>query len=229
MRLSLATLALVALSVAWAPALAQKSKNRLRAATASPRDFVPRDLLIEAAREVNGCARQLNATVKPYQLCAKQWREIKWTLYSNWIGEITAPSGFWTVSCNYNPIERTDTCSFSSGLDFTIIRSDGYRTLLNWGRRRYPGSNMIARIDDAAPLSTTAETWTFQQSRAIYQRMIGGKAMFYRWSDWPYNASHDNSMNLSDFANFAALLEGIRDEFTMQRVLGKVTPKRSSD
>jgi hypothetical protein len=81
---------------------------------------------------------------------------------------------------------------------------------------------MAVRFDDEAPITTAKETWSHQQSPAIYRRMLTAKVMRYRFSDWPERNTHDGHIDLSQFADAAALMEAIRDEFTLARVLKKI-------
>lgn len=183
---------------------------------------IPQAAMIEAMTEVDSCAGKATPG-RPVELCNRTWKGIKWLLYSNWNGQLDTPAGGrWLVSCKYDAIEREDLCSFSTGDQFFIARSDGYATAVFWGLQRYPGSEMTYRFDDSAPISTTAESWSAEQSRSIYRRMMAGKIMRYRFSDWPNNASHDGSIDLAGFADTAALMEAIRDQFTIARVLKKI-------
>jgi hypothetical protein len=124
-------------------------------------------------------------------------------------------------SCEHDEIERDDLCSFTTGDQFAIIRGDGYRTIVNWGYVRFPGSEMIARLDDDAPVSTKAETWTPGQSRWLYMRMMRAQTMRYRFVEWPSGASRDGSINLASFADTSALMEAIRDQFIIAQLTGK--------
>lgn len=176
----------------------------------------------EAMGEVDSCA----SAVRPgltVELCNRTWRGIKWTLYSNWNAQLDTPAGHrWLVHCKYDVIEREDVCYFSTGDQFSIVRRDGYKTIIFWGVEKYPGSPMTARFDDGDPISTTGEAWEHQEALSIYRLMRTGKVMRYRFSNWPDGAARDGRIDLTGFSDTAVLMEAIRDQFTTSRILKKI-------
>lgn len=157
------------------------------------------------------------------EICKGEWRGVKYVLYSNWNGQIITPSGMrFGFRCSYDAIESSESCSLSNEHQFVIIQSPGYATLINWGFRRYPGSEMVARFDDEAPISTSEETWTNKESRMLYRKMLNGKLMRLRWFDWPNKYSQDSTIDLTGFKDFLGLFEALRSSYTVARVLKKV-------
>ncbi len=160
--------------------------------------------------------------------CKGSWRGVDWLLSTKiWTAQIDLPSGVrWFASCSHDAIEREDTCSWTTGDEFVISRADGYSTTVSWGLRRFPGSAMEARFDNSSPISTSKNMWSAKQSTEIYCQMIRGKLLRYRWYSWPEEQQRGGELDLSGFANAAALMEALRDEFTNSRVLKKIATGR---
>lgn len=136
-------------------------------------------------------------------------------------GTIDTGGNQWTFSCKYDAIEDSDSCSFITGQQFMILMPGGHDVFVSWGFRRFPGSEMIARFDNQVPIWTKSnDGWTATQSATIFRRMIGGKIMRYRWSDWPEENDHDGTIDLTNFRDTAALMEAIFSEFQVIRIGG---------
>lgn len=175
---------------------------------------------LEATKALGACTN----TTPLATTCEGEWRGLKWLLATKtWTAQIDLPSGIrWFSHCRYDAIEREDRCVWSTGDEFSIVRGDGYSTLINWGIRRFPASDMVARFDNEQPFSTAAETWNATQSMSIYRRMTAGKVLRYRWYSWPEKTERGGSLDLTDFSNSAALMEALRDEYTVKRILNQV-------
>jgi len=181
---------------------------------------VPDVAYFDASKALLACT-----DVKPLpSTCQGNWRGIKWLLYTkDWTAQLDLPSGVrWLVSCNYDEIYSEDTCSWTTGDEFVISRGEGNSTFVSWGLRRFPGSEMIARFDAAAPLSTSEKSWSSRQSTAFYRKMLEARELRYRWYSWPEDYERGGALNLAGFANAAAFMEALRDEFTTSRVLHKL-------
>src|SRR3569623_1248432 len=151
-------------------------------------ELISRATLVEAMREVDGCTHAFVEGTTMAPECHRDWKGIKWTLFSNWGAELTLPNGVrWQVSCKYDAIDREERCAWTTGDEFLISMGDGYATLVDWGFRKYPASEMTVRFDDQPAVSTTSETWTGSQARSLYGQLLQSKVMRYRWYSWPDN------------------------------------------
>lgn len=217
----LVSLCLVAACVT-ASAVAQR-RGPARTAAASTIELVARDRSRAAFADVAECVKQFEAAGYQRSTCKRSWRGIDYLLTPAFTAQLDAPGGArWLVTCEYDAIEREDRCSFNTGDQFFISRGDGYRVAMGWGLRKSPGSEMIARFDDDAATRTTEELWSRERSRSLYKRMMAGKVMRYRWYNWPDEAARDGTIDISGFADTAALMEAIRGEFQIARVLKKI-------
>ncbi|MFD1035935.1 hypothetical protein ACFQ15_14955 [Sphingomonas hankookensis] len=180
-----------------------------------------------ALADVIECVKHFEAAGYERSTCKRTWRGIDYLLTSAFTAQLDMPGGVrWMVTCTYDAIEEEDRCSFNTGDQFFISRGDGYSIYMGWGFQKAPSSEMIARFDDDAAIRTTDEVWSRGRSRELYQRMMVGKVMRYRWYDWPNEEVHDGTMDISGFANAAALMEAIRGEFQIARVLKKIPAAR---
>jgi hypothetical protein len=173
----------------------------------------------DAARALLSCTDQ-----KPLPpICKGRWRGIEWLLSTRaWTAQLDLPNGVrWFVNCHYDAIYQEDTCSWTTGDEFIILRGDGYSTDISWGLRRFPNSEMVARFDALPPIATIKTTWSAEQSTKIYRSMLAGKLLRYRWYSWPDNYERGGTIDLRGFDDAAALMEALRDEFTTSRVLHK--------
>ena len=180
--------------------------------------------LLEASLEISSCTE---AAVVP-RSCKGEWRGLEWSLVTKTsVAQIDLPSGQrWIVRCSYDALEQTDQCFWTTSDKFFIIRGDGNRTFIGWGADRYPGSEMAARLDDKPIMRTKAESWNLRQSRELYSEMTRSSTLTYRWNDWPYNAQHDGKLDLMGFADAAALMEAIRNDFVVKRLLTKAAAEK---
>lgn len=208
-----------------APAIAQR--RGVPKTTAKPPELVDRERAKAAFADVAECIKQFETDKYQRSSCERTWRGIKYLLTSSFTAQIDTPTGArWMVTCDYDAIEREDRCSITTGDQFFFTRGDGYRVDMGWGLRKAPGSEMIARFDDDAAIRTTDDVWPRLRSREIYKRMMIGKVLRYRWYDWPNEMPHDGTIDLTGFADAAALMEAIRGEFQIARVLKKVPVNR---
>lgn len=208
------------------PATAQRRGSVRTVATPSI-ELVDRNLGKAAFADVIECVKQFEAAGYERSTCKRTWRGIDYLLTSAFTAQLDTPGGVrWMVTCTYDAIEEDDRCSFSTGDQFFISRGDGYRVDMGWGFQKAPSSEMIARFDDDAAIRTTEEVWSRGRSRELYQRMMVGKIMRYRWYDWPNEAAHDGTIDINGFANAAALMEAIRGEFQIARALKKIPTER---
>lgn len=199
------------------PASAQKRARVAVAKLSSPIKDADR---LDATKALATCT---SAFPMP-RTCEGNWRGLKWLLATKtWVAQIDLPSGIrWFSSCRYDAIDREDRCVWSTGDEFSFVRGEGYSTLVNWGNRRFPGSNMEARFDDQPPFSTATETWSSMQSNNIYRKMLTAKLMRYRWFSWPEKSERGGRLDLANFSDAAALMEALRDEFTVKRILKQI-------
>lgn len=220
MRVS--TLLCLAFLAAHAPVMAQRRAPARTVAKPSI-ELIERDRSKAAFADVVECVKQFEAASYQRSTCKRSWRGIDYLLTSAFTAQLDTPGGArWMVTCDHDAIEEEDRCSFNTGDQIFISRGDGYRVAMGWGLRKMPGSEMIARFDDDAAIRTTEELWPRERSRAIYLRMMAGKVMRYRWYDWPNEAAHDGTIDIIGFADTAALMEAIRGEFQIARVLKKI-------
>lgn len=202
-----------------APQASDAQRAPQRTAPAKPAARVPADPIFPepdfqaAFKETLFCGGKSKEPAP--ENCASTWRDISWSMTNGRIGEIKPAVGSpWLFECNYDAVEDEERCFFRTGDAFAVILS-GNRALVTWGYNRFPGSELVARFDDDAPLRTAAQDgWTWGQSEALMRKMLYKKALRYRWSDWPENSNHDGSINLDRFADVASLMKAISYTFS---------------
>jgi hypothetical protein len=201
-------------------AIAQKAKPKPRVA-AKPAPLIPEPLYLEAFKEVTFCGGQ-SEDPSPSK-CDSTWRGIRWKQNPSGYGEINPEVGTsWTFRCRYDEVENEDRCQFYTGDQFALSFIYG-KVWLNWGTERYPGSEMVARFDDGSPVSTSEKDgWPFPLGALLLRRMMAGRIMYYRWSDWPGERNRDGRIDLTGFSDVAALMRAITSNYTAARVTGKV-------
>ncbi|WP_162888215.1 hypothetical protein [Sphingomonas mesophila] len=68
------------------------------------------------------------------------------------------------------------------------------------GESGYPGSEELIRVDRNSAFSIDEDSlFHGQRANAILEQLKRGKIVRLRYYDWPYNGSHDSSVDLQGF------------------------------
>ena len=139
-----------------------------------------------------------------YEAVADYKKHGKWIgAYEEWRQREILPVLGWVIGYEDDPIE--DTLSwylrprFAARLALTItVSSDGMLSI-DVGEDKYPGSNVVVRVDENTPVRWRADT----NPRDVFEQLIDqfkkGKKALTRWQDGPENITRDHKVDLEGF------------------------------
>lgn len=107
----------------------------------------------------------------------------------------------WDVQCKKDPVTDRKHCQMKIKDLWLFVYPKG-RVTVSIGHEHYPGSSVTIRIDQGAPISTSAHQdgdFNPQTSLRLVQQLKKAKSVTTRYMKWPYRSWDDETWELYGF------------------------------
>lgn len=118
-------------------------------------------------------------------------------------------SSNWSISCEVDPIEDTHICLLSKKSIMILLKNSSEHYVLV-GKKHYPGSDTIIRIDKGEPIKATQDgVFSLEDSKKIVKALQEGKTVVTRYMEWPYKRNKDEQWEIFGFNQAWGIINNI--------------------
>lgn len=121
--------------------------------------------------------------------------------------------GTFEVTCGVDPIDDHRWCVAYAG-DLTISKAAGHGLFVQVGKKHYPGTSVVVRVDKSAPIVSKAPGWANAEAEKVLVSIRKGQTITTRYQEWPYTTNIDKTVPIDalpavlSFFNFALPQKG---------------------